>query len=183
MTSTPATFCRRLESPALYGNQRRQQHPLCGRCHERERSVLSPVACSRHNVGRGEVCQAAPRVIQATYPGNAQDANDGVLTSVPPAFSCSARPCCFPKAKCTWPSRRTGVGLYHGWVIAFDATTMRQVGAWVSTPNGYQGGIWISGCGITADQDGNLFLSVANGPFDAFGEEPQIEFQRQYGEL
>ena len=42
-------------------------------------------------------------------------------------------------------------GLYHGWVIAYDAITMKQVGAWVSTPNGYQGGIWMSGCGISSD--------------------------------
>jgi hypothetical protein len=63
-------------------------------------------------------------------------------------------------------------GLYHGWVIAYDAITMRQAGVWVSTPDGYQGGIWMSGCGISSDSQGNLYLSTANGPFDAFGEEP-----------
>ena len=66
--------------------------------------------------------------------------------------------------------------MYHGWVIAYDATTMRQSGAWVSTPDGYQGGIWMSGCGISADHQGNLYLSTANGPFDAFGERPGTNY-------
>jgi hypothetical protein len=34
----------------------------------------------------------------------------------------------------------------------------------------------MSGCGISADHDGNLYFSVANGPFDAFGEEPGSNF-------
>src|ERR1039458_5017143 len=34
-------------------------------------------------------------------------------------------------------------GAYHGWVITYDATTLKQTGSWVTTPNGYQGGIWM----------------------------------------
>ena len=34
----------------------------------------------------------------------------------------------------------------------------------------------MSGCGISSDHDGNLYLSTANGPFDAFGEEPGSNF-------
>ena len=33
----------------------------------------------------------------------------------------------------------------------------------------------MSGCGISADSDGNLYLSIANGPFDAFGEQPGVD--------
>jgi len=117
-----------------------------------------------------------PRVIQASYPGNAQDANDGVLTFAA-RFQLQRAALLLSKGKVYVAfASNADSGLYHGWVIAFEATTMRQVGAWVSTPNGYQGGIWMSGCGITADQDGNLFLSVANGPFDAFGQEPGSNF-------
>ena len=57
-------------------------------------------------------------------------------------------------------------GPYHGWVVAYDATTLQQVGAWSTTPNGYQGGIWMSGCGPAADSAGSLYVSVANGPFE-----------------
>ncbi len=117
-----------------------------------------------------------PRIIQASHPGNAQDANDGVLT-FSSRFQLQRAALLLSKGKVYVAFASYGdSGLYHGWVIAFDATTMRQVGAWVSTPNGYQGGIWMSGCGIAADKDGNLYLSVANGPFDAYGEEPGSNF-------
>ena len=113
-----------------------------------------------------------PRIIQASYPGNAQDANDGVLT-FSSRFQLQRAALLLSKGKVYVAFASYGdSGLYHGWVIAFDSTTMRQLGAWVSTPNGYQGGIWMSGCGIATDNDGSLYLSVANGPFDAFGEEP-----------
>ena len=117
-----------------------------------------------------------PRVIQASYPGVAQDGRDGVL-----AFSSRFQ---LQRAALLLSKGRVYVafasnadsGLYHGWVIAYDATTLRQTGAWVSTPDGYQGGIWMSGCGISADKEGNLYLSTANGPFDAFGEQPGENF-------
>jgi hypothetical protein len=34
----------------------------------------------------------------------------------------------------------------------------------------------MSGCGLSADAAGNLYLSIANGPFDAFGEKPGANF-------
>jgi hypothetical protein len=117
-----------------------------------------------------------PRIIQASYPGNAQDASDGVLTFAS-RFQLQRAALLLSKGKVYVAfASNADSGLYHGWVIAYDATTLRPAGAWVSTPNGYQGGIWMSGCGITADKDGNLFLSVANGPFDAYGEEPGSNF-------
>ncbi len=100
------------------------------------------------------------------------------------AFNCSAPPCCFPRAKYLFAfASNADSGLYHGWVVAYDAVTMKQAGAWVSTPNGYQGGIWMSGCGISADADGNLYLSIANGPFDALRRTTGCELQRQHREV
>jgi hypothetical protein len=117
-----------------------------------------------------------PRLIQASYPGNAQDGTDGVL-SFTSHFQLQRAALLLSKGKIYVAfASNADYGLYHGWVLAYDATTMRQVGAWVSTPDGYQGGIWMSGCGISADTDGNLFLSIANGPFDAFGSEPGVNF-------
>jgi len=117
-----------------------------------------------------------PVLIQASYPGTAQDGNDGVLT-----FSSNLQlqraALLLSKGKVYVAFASYGdYGLYHGWVIAYDTTTLRQTGAWVSTPNGYQGGIWMSGCGPASDHEGNLYLSIANGPFDAYGEEPGVNF-------
>ena len=113
-----------------------------------------------------------PRPIEATYPGAAQDAVDGVLRfSSHLQLQRAALLLSKGKIYIAFASN-ADYGLYHGWVVAYDAVTLRQSGSWVSTPNGYQGGIWMSGCGISADSQGNLFLSTANGPFDAFGADP-----------
>jgi hypothetical protein len=61
-------------------------------------------------------------------------------------------------------------GNYHGWVLSYDATTLAQVSAYVTTPNGTTGGIWMGGEGLSADSDGSLFLTVGNGtPADTDG--------------
>jgi len=117
-----------------------------------------------------------PRIIQASYPGTAQDGNDGVL-AFSSRFQLQRTALLLSKGKIYVAfASNADSGLYHGWVIAYDATTLRQTGAWVSTPNGYQGGIWMSGCGVSADANGDLFLSIANGPFDVFGEQPGVNF-------
>jgi len=57
-------------------------------------------------------------------------------------------------------------GLYHGWVLAYDATALQQTGAFLDTPNGMQGGIWQSGGGPSADSSGNLFAVTGTGTFN-----------------
>jgi hypothetical protein len=59
------------------------------------------------------------------------------------------------------------VGAYHGWLFAYDAQSLQQKAVWNSSPNGSQGAIWQSGCGLSADSSGNLFFTVANGSFTA----------------
>jgi hypothetical protein len=59
-------------------------------------------------------------------------------------------------------------GKYHGWVMAYDAANVAvQNGAWVDTPNGTEGGIWMSGGGPSTDGQGNIFIAAGNGTFDA----------------
>jgi hypothetical protein len=58
-------------------------------------------------------------------------------------------------------------GNYHGWIIGYDASTLKQVCVWNATPNGQRGGIWMSGAPLSADSAGNLFVVVGNGTFDA----------------
>ena len=56
-------------------------------------------------------------------------------------------------------------GPYHGWVLGYNAQTLRQTSAFVNTPQGAKGGIWMSGSGLAADDAGNLYFSSGNGTF------------------
>ena len=64
-----------------------------------------------------------------------------------------------------WASRGQDDRPYHGWVIGYDET-LRGITAWMTNPNGSDAGIWQSGAGLAADQDGNVYLMSGNGTFD-----------------
>lgn len=55
----------------------------------------------------------------------------------------------------------------HGWVFAYNATTLAQVGIFNSSPNQTRGaGIWQAGAGLAGDQNGNVLFLTANGTFN-----------------
>lgn len=56
---------------------------------------------------------------------------------------------------------------YHGWLLAYDETSLQPAGTFVTTPNGNKGAIWQGGGGPAADVDGTVFLATGNGTFDA----------------
>ena len=56
---------------------------------------------------------------------------------------------------------------YHGWILSYDATNLQQVAAFNATPNGGQGGFWMSGGGPAADAAGDIYFVDGNGSFDA----------------
>lgn len=59
------------------------------------------------------------------------------------------------------------VGPYHGWIMAYDAQSLKQRGVFNASPNADDSGIWASDTGIAADKDGNVFAATGNGQFDA----------------
>ena len=62
------------------------------------------------------------------------------------------------------------IGDYHGWLLAYDALTLRQTAVFNSTPNGSEGGIWQSGNGPSASPYGKVFIGIGNGTFN--GDQP-----------
>jgi Bacterial Ig-like domain (group 2) len=55
---------------------------------------------------------------------------------------------------------------YHGWLFAYDAGTFSQKSMLVTSPNGNDGGFWMSGAGVAADSNANIFIASGNGDFD-----------------
>jgi hypothetical protein len=58
-------------------------------------------------------------------------------------------------------------GVYYGWIIAYDATTLNQVSVFNVAANAQKGSIWASGAAPAAGSAGNIFLMTGNGAFDA----------------
>lgn len=65
----------------------------------------------------------------------------------------------------TWASS-CDVNPYHGWVMAYDASTLAQKAALNVTPDGNEGGIWASDTGPGADASGNVYIPTGNGTFN-----------------
>lgn len=63
---------------------------------------------------------------------------------------------------------------WYGWVIAYqyNGTAFTQTAAFNTTPNGGEGGIWMSGAAPSVDSSGNLYVSTGNGPFDVTNSTP-----------
>src|ERR1700722_5293314 len=59
------------------------------------------------------------------------------------------------------------VGPYHGWVMAFDARSLKQKAVFNASPDADDSGIWQGDTGPAADNAGNIFLATGNGRFDA----------------
>ena len=108
-----------------------------------------------------------PIVIQASVPGKGAGNSGGQVRFNPlrdnPRASLLLAS---DRVYLTWASS-CDVGPYHGWVMAYDAHTLAQVGVFNTSPNAGESGIWASDTGPAADNDGNIFVATGNGHFDA----------------
>lgn len=125
------------------------------------------------NIANGAEKLNGPTTIQASVPGlgdggttitfNPQIQNQRAALLLAPTPGAGSGNSVF----LTWASHGDQ-GAYHGWVMAYDAKNIAlRNGAWVDTPNGAQGGIWMAGGGPSSDNAGNIFLADGNGTFNA----------------
>lgn len=66
----------------------------------------------------------------------------------------------------TWASS-CDAGPYHGWVMAYDSHTLKQLAVLNTSPDANDSGIWLSDTGPASDSAGNIFVATGNGRFDA----------------
>ncbi len=65
-------------------------------------------------------------------------------------------------------------GPWHGWILAYNAATLKQTSALCLTPNGQGSGVWQGGAALAADVTdpvnhpyGRMFITTGNGTYDA----------------
>jgi hypothetical protein len=56
---------------------------------------------------------------------------------------------------------------WYGWLLGYNASTLKQVMVFNTAPNGQGGAIWQSGCAPAADANGNIYVITGNGAFTA----------------
>jgi len=121
------------------------------------------------DVSNGAERPNSPVIITAAYAGTG-DGNVGGVITFDPARQ-NQRPglaLVNGTVYVSWSSHCDN-GPYHGWVIGYDQTTLQRVAVYNDTPNGFDGGIWMSGQAPAADASGNLYLAVGNGTVDTAG--------------
>jgi len=64
-------------------------------------------------------------------------------------------------------------GCHSGWLLAYDESSLAQVGVFNMSPNddgegtyASAGGVWMGGGGPVSDGNGNIFVTTGNGPYD-----------------
>jgi hypothetical protein len=121
------------------------------------------------DITTGAEKSGSPVALAAQVPGNGNGSSGGVLRFDP-----------------LWENNRAGLlllngivyigfaahgdnGPWHGWVLAYNASTLQQTSAFCATSNGAGSGIWMSGAGLAADtvNSGRLFVITGNGAFNA----------------
>jgi uncharacterized protein (TIGR03437 family) len=117
------------------------------------------------DIATGAERSGSPVQIQATVPGT----GEGGSTVTFAARNYKQRPGLLllnGVVYTSWSSH-CDIGTYHGWLIGYDTTTLKQTTVYNDTPNGNEGSFWAGGAAPAADQAGNIFMVPGNGTFDA----------------
>jgi hypothetical protein len=110
-----------------------------------------------------------PTTITATYPGTGGNSTGGTVTfDSPYQHDRAALLESGGTIYTAWSGLWGDCGPYSGWVIGFDAGTLKQTSVIDLVPNNSGGGMWMGGGGPAADSAGNVYVITGNG----FGDTP-----------
>lgn len=118
------------------------------------------------DIGSGAELSGSPVEVQASVPGTGEGAQQGMVALDP--LREDNRPGLLLSNGTVYIafSSICDVHPYHGWIIAYDAASLRQQYVFNTSPNGGASGIWQSGAGIAGDDQGNVYFETSNGFFD-----------------
>ena len=108
-----------------------------------------------------------PTLIQASVPGTGWGSNNGMV-SFSPDLEMNRPGLILANGVVymAFGSYADDQGLYHGWVLGYDAQTLQQRYAYTPSANADAAAIWGGGGAVAADALGNIFVATGNGAFD-----------------
>ncbi len=108
-----------------------------------------------------------PTVIQASVPGTGAGTSGGMVSFNP--LRSAERAAMLEASGQVWImwASHCDAGPYHGWTMAYNAADIsKQTAVNNNTPNGSDGGIWMTAAGSSSDDQDNIFTASGNGTFD-----------------
>jgi hypothetical protein len=107
-----------------------------------------------------------PVFIQASGPGTASDGN-GTTVSFSPHLQHQRAGLLLENGHVVigWGSH-CDISPWHGWVMSYSASTLAQEAAFNTSADGSGNGVWMSGGGLAADSNGNIFFATGNGTWN-----------------
>jgi len=107
-----------------------------------------------------------PISIQATVPGTASDGN-GTTVSFSPHLENQRAALLLDNGHVVigWSSH-CDISPWHGWIMSYSASTLTQEAAFNTSADGSANGVWMSGGGLAADSNGNIFFATGNGTWN-----------------
>ena len=118
------------------------------------------------DVGTSAEKFSGPVPIQATVPGTASDGN-GTTVSFNPHFENQRAGLLLENGHVVigWSSH-CDFSPWHGWIMSYSASTLTQEAAFNTSADGSANGVWMSGGGLAADANGNIFFATGNGTWN-----------------
>ncbi len=122
-----------------------------------------------------------PTEITASYPGSGAGSKGGQVVFDPGQYAERAGLLLLNSTiYLTWTSH-CDIAPYTGWVMGYSEQTLQQNTVLNLTPNGSDGAVWMSGYGMAADTDGNIYFLDANGTLDAEFDNNGFPKSQDYG--
>jgi hypothetical protein len=117
------------------------------------------------DVENGRERRGSPVRIQASSPGTA---DGGKIVAFDPALQLQRAGLLLLDGAVyiAWSSHCNRPWTYHGWLIGYDAHTLKQTAVYNTTPNGGEASLWSSGAAPGADENGFIYVPTANGTYD-----------------
>ena len=118
------------------------------------------------NITTGAEQANSPVVISASVPGTGTGSVNGTLT-FDPTLQLN-RPGLLLSGGNIYLGFGSGcdIGNFHGWAMAYNATTLVQTAVFNTTSNGGHGGLWQSEAAPAVDSAGDIYFVSGDGSFD-----------------
>jgi len=108
----------------------------------------------------------SPATITGSVSGTAPDANGGVITFDPKVQVQRAGLAISNGVVLVAWAAHEDIAPSHGWIMAFDSSTLAPVSVFAVTRDAYFGGVWQGGRAPAIDASGNAYFATGNGKWD-----------------